>query len=164
MENILPALTALIVLAIGLLFGYFALRNIFEQIQTWRMARQSRAWTSTSGVIQTSEIIYEGVRSPRSQPRLIYTYQVNGVRYQGNRINFSFGQIFFKVEAAKVIALYPLHAAVTVYYDPAQPAQSTLEQRHADVVSGLLIGLVVFLPTCLCLAAGIMGLTETLGK
>ena len=164
MENTLTILTALVVLAIGLLFAYFALRNLFEQVQVWRLARLSRDWVSTPGVIQTSEIIFEGVRSPRSQPHITYTYQVNGIQYEGSRINFSFARVFFRKEAADVLAPYSLHTPVTVYYNPAQPTQSTLEQRHTGLAGGLLIGLVVLLPTCLCLATGIIGLTKTLGR
>ena len=160
MENIFSIVTALILVAIGLLFAYLALRNIFEQIQVWRLARQSRDWPSVPGIIQTTEIIYEGVKSPRARPHITYTYQVNGTKYESNRINFSFAHIFWKKEAADVLARYPIHATVTVYYNPAQPAQSTLEQRHAGLADGFLIGLIVFLPTCLCLSTGIIGLMD----
>jgi hypothetical protein len=51
-----------------------------------------------------------------------------------------------------------------VYYDPDQPAQSTLELRHSGLASGIVVGLIVFLPTCLCLSTGLYGLFDTLGK
>ncbi|NCP85797.1 MAG: hypothetical protein CO094_10905 [Anaerolineae bacterium CG_4_9_14_3_um_filter_57_17] len=160
MENILSTVTALMLVAIGLLFAYLALRNLFEQIQAWRLARQSRNWASVPGAIQTSKIIYEGVKSSRARPHITYTYQVNGTKYESDRINFSFAPIFWKKEAAAVLARYPIHTAVSVYYNPAQPAQSTLEQRHAGLAEGVFLGLIVFLPTCLCLSTGIIGLTD----
>jgi hypothetical protein len=168
MENILATIlstiTFLVVVAIGLWFGYFAVLITFEQIQAWRLARQSIDWASTSGIIQTSEIIYEGIRRPREQPQITYTYQVNGTQYQGDRINFSFAEIYSKKEAEDVLALYPPNAMITVYYDPSQPAQSTLEQRHIGLASGLVVGLIIFLPTCLCLATGFAGLTGKVGR
>ena len=167
MENILgtilSTITFLVVVATGLWFGYFAVLITFEQIQAWRLARQSVDWASTSGIIQTSEIILEGVKE-REQPHITYTYQVNGIKYEGNRINFSFAQVFSKKEAEDVLVPYPPQAMITVYYDPDQPAQSTLEQRHTGLAGGLAIGLIIFLPTCLCLATGFAGLTGKVGR
>jgi hypothetical protein len=164
METILPLLTALVVLGIGLVYGYFAVRLTYEQIQVWRLSRLSRNWPGTEAVIETSEIIDEGVRRFREQPRVTYTYHVAGTQYQGERINFSFADIYDKKEAEAALAPYPLHARVPVYYDPANPSQSSLELRHTGLASGLVVGLIVFLPTCLCLAVGLHGMFDALGK
>ncbi len=164
MDNILTFLTALIVLAIALVFGYFAVRLTYEQIQVWRLSGLSRTWPSTTGTILTSEIIYEGVRHPREQPIVTYIYHVDGTQYHGSRINFSFAEIFDKKGATDALAPYPQHARVTVYYDPEHPSQSTLEQRHIGLASGMLVGLIIFLPTCLCFAVSFFGFTDALGK
>ncbi len=146
------------------MFGYFAVLLTYEQIQAWRLAGKSRTWPSTTAVILTSEIIDEGIRHPREQPSITYAYQVNGTQYQGNRINFSFADIYDKEEATNALAPYPRDASVTVYYDPDEPSLSTLEQRHTGLGSGLFVGLVVFLPTCLCLATGMVILTGKVGR
>ena len=164
METILHILTALVALGIGLVFGYFAVLLTYEQIQAWRLSRVSRSWPSTEAVIKTSEVIDEGIRRPREQPRVTYTYDVAGTQYQGERINFSFADIFDKKEAEAALAPYPLNAKVLVYYDPANPSQSSLELRHTGLASGIFVGLIIFLPTCLCLAVGLYGMFTAQGK
>jgi hypothetical protein len=123
----------------------------------------SRSWPSTEAVIKTSEIILEGIRS-REQPRVTYTYHVAGTQYEGERINFLYADVFDKKEAEAAFAPYPLHARVPVYYDPANPSQSSLELRHTGLASGLFIGLIIFLPACLCLAVGLYGMSTAQGK
>jgi hypothetical protein len=164
METILHILTALVTLGIGLVYGYFAVLLTYEQIQVWRLSRVSRSWPSTEATIQTSEIIDKGVRRPREQPRVTYTYSVAGTQYQGERINFSFADIFDKKEAEAALAPYPLHARVPVYYDPAKPSESSLELRHTGLASGTFVGLIIFLPTCLCLAVGFYIMSTAQGK
>ena len=164
LELILSTLTALAVLAAGLIFAYLAFRLVYEQLRGWRLARKSQEWAVTTGQIERSEIIYEGVRHPRELPAVGYRYRVGGTDYQGERIDFSFAQIYDRQEAEAVLARYPLHGHVTVYYDPAHPAESVLEPRQPGRVSGILLGFVVLLPGCLCLAVGLVVLSGKVGR
>ncbi len=164
METILPIFTALVVLVIGLVFGFLAVRLTYEQMRVWHFSRESRSWASTDAVINSSQIIYEGIKRPRDHPSVTYTYNVNGTQYTGERINFSFARVFDKKEAETVLAPYPLHARVPVYFNPANPYQCTLELQHAGLASGIFVGLIIFLPACLCLFTGLYGIFDTLGK
>ena len=56
---------------------------------------------------------------------------------------------------------YAVNSTVKVFYDPEQPQESTLEQIHRDLGGGLIImPLLLFLPTALCICAGLFGLAD----
>lgn len=162
--KIISLLMALGLLAFGLFLGTQSFTLLREQARAWTGARKSKTWAATDGSIETSELTWQGIRSPRARPVVTYRYQVDGESYLGTRIDFSFARIYFTPAAQAVLDRYPPGAPVTVYYDPANPAESALEQRHSSVISGMLVALVLLFPTTLCLSAGLIGLAETLGK
>ena len=162
-EQILAVLMALGLLAFGAFTGTQAFTLVREQWRAWDGARRSRTWPSTDGTIEENRLTWEGVRHPRAQPVIGYRYQVGGGSYLGKRIEFSFARVYFTPQAEAVLARYPAGAHVTVYYDPLHPAESTLEQRHSSVGEGLLLVLVLLLPTCLCLASGLTGMAQAFG-
>ena len=155
---------ALGLLAFGLFLGTQAFTLLRQQARAWNGARMSKTWPATDGSIEESKLTWQGIRSPRARPAVTYRYQVDGESYLGTRIEFSFARIYFTPEAQAVLDRYPPGSPVTVYYDPANPAESTLEQRHSNVISGMLVALVLLFPTTLCLSAGLIGLTEIFGK
>jgi hypothetical protein len=163
-EQVLAVLMTLGMLAFGLFLGVQAFSMLREQLRTWSGARSSKTWAATGGSIEKSELTWQGVRSPRARPVVTYRYQVDGESYVGTRVEFSFTRIYFTPEAQTVLKRYPPGAPVTVYYDPANPAESTLEQRHSSIISGVLVALVLLFPTTLCLSVGLIGLADIFGK
>jgi hypothetical protein len=164
MEQIIAILMALGLIAFGLFLGLQAFTTLVEQARAWDGARRSKAWPAVDGVVEISKITWRGIRSPSAHPVVTYRYHINGVAYVGERINFSFARTYFTPEAETILARYPANSKVTVYYDPHHPTESTLEQRHTSILSGVMVGLVLFLPTMLCLASGLIGLRQTIGK
>lgn len=164
MEQLIAILMALGLMAFGLFTGVQAFTALWEQVRAWSRARKSKAWAATDGHIEESKITWAGVRGPRAHPVVAYRYQVNGESYLGTRIDFSFARIYYTPEAEAILAGYPAGAQVTVYYDPHDPAESTLEQRHSNIAGGVMVGLLLLLPTCLCLGSGLIGLAQSLGK
>jgi hypothetical protein len=164
MEQIIAILMALGLIAFGLFLGLQAVSTLVEQVRAWDGARRSKTWAVVDGMVEESRMTWQGIRSPRAHPVVTYRYLVNGVAYLGKRINFSFAPIYFTPEAETILARYPANAKVTVYYDPHHPAESTLEQRHTSILGGVMVALVLFLPTMLCLASGLIGLAQTVGK
>jgi hypothetical protein len=61
---------------------------------------------------------------------VVYQYQVEGAPYTGSRIRA--GDQFFAIrlagDARTTVARYPVGTPVTVFYDPANPAESALER------------------------------------
>jgi hypothetical protein len=95
-------------------------------------ARQSaQDWASTTGAVTMSTIQVKRSYKSRSEiPVVLYQYQVSGVSYTGQTIKA--GEEYFSVrlygDARKTVERYPVGAQVTVYYNPANPAESALER------------------------------------
>ena len=108
--------------------GYF----IYKRSRQSGAARQiSQSWTSTSGKVLMSSVQWgSGSHSGTSYPVVVYHYTVNGQSYQSQTIKA--GDQYFNVrvmgQAQVTVARYPIGADVTVYYNPANPADSALER------------------------------------
>ena len=115
------------ILVIGAL-GYF-LHKRNQQSMAYRKSTQ--AWLSTTGTILMSSVqsSYSG-RSHSTHPVVVYSYIVNGQSYQSQRIKA--GEQFLNVrvigQAEATVNRYPIGATVTVYYNPANPAECALEK------------------------------------
>jgi hypothetical protein len=94
--------------------------------------RQStQTWLSTTGTILMSSVQSSHTGNSHSTyPVVVYSYVVNGQSYQSQRIRA--GDQFLTVrvagQAQATVARYPIGANVTVYYNPANPAESALER------------------------------------
>ena len=112
-------------------------------VRAWRGQRRAnaaRTWPQTAGRVIESGVQERtfrmrrrtSVASYRDQkfyaPRVIYEYEVDGRRYQHNRLQM--GDLITSsdyADAEKSAARYAVGSAVTVYYDPADPAGATLD-------------------------------------
>ena len=137
--------------AVGLGLGWYAWRQ-------WSAARASRAWPTAAGTVIETELTSR-TETYRQQdriethtvyaPRVRYAYEVEGRRYEGERIRF--GTYRESETAARAILdRYPAGASVEVHYDPANPAAATLETKTANIGMLLfaviaLLGLAVFI-------------------
>jgi hypothetical protein len=108
--------------------GFFLYRR-YQQGNAYRQSSQT--WPSTSGTVLMSTV--QSKRTGRSRsiyPVVVYQYTVNGQNYQNQRIKA--GEQFMSIritgEAQATAARYPVGATVTVYYNPANPAESALER------------------------------------
>jgi hypothetical protein len=107
----------------------FYLYRRHRRSRTARAAAQ--AWSETTGVVVTSTLkVQRTVRSRSEVPVVVYQYQVDGTVYLGKVIKA--GDQFFSVrlagDARQTVERYPAGAQVTVFYDPANPAESALER------------------------------------
>jgi hypothetical protein len=133
------------------------LLSLFSAIVGWaiilrRRVSASRRWSSIPGRIITSELATRwtsgGSRSSGYRayfPKVVYEYQVGGQVYQGNRIMFGqFPANSRPDEAQRKLAQYPLNSTGSVFYNPANPSESVLEQsapsaRILWIVAGILL-------------------------
>jgi hypothetical protein len=95
-------------------------------------ARQAaQSWASTTGTVLTSSVQVRRISRRRSEiPVVAYQYQVGGQAYQGNviRAGDQFLTIRIMGQAQATAARYPTGSTVTVYYNPANPAEAALER------------------------------------
>jgi hypothetical protein len=108
--------------------GFFLYKRN-QQSMAYRQSTQT--WHSTTGTILMSSVqsSYSG-RSHSTYPVVVYQYEVNGQRYQSQRIKA--GEQFLNVrvigQAEATVNRYPIGATATVYYNPANPSESVLER------------------------------------
>ena len=117
----------------------FALWKAWKNIQ---LAKASTAWPTVSGKVTTSEtkkVMF------RKQPRVTYSYSVDGAPFTGNRISFASG--YPPKETDAILSRYPVGQEVEIAHAPGNPAQATLETGSNRQVTAemrlLLICLVV---------------------
>lgn len=75
-----------------------------------------------------------GRGGPQYDTYITYTYEVNGSTYAAPSVQVDRNAIHFSEQAAEeaVSAVYPKGGPVYVYYDPANPAKSTLPEESTD--------------------------------
>ena len=105
---------------------------LYRRNQQSSAARQSaQSWPSTTGMVLISSVQFRrSGRSVTTFPAVVYQYGVNGKSYQGKTIKA--GEQYLNVrilgQAQATADQYPVGATVTVYYNPANPAESALER------------------------------------
>lgn len=112
----------------------FAVWKAWKNIQ---LAKASTGWPTVTGTIKTSETAKVMFRR---QPRVTYSYSVNGAPFTGNRISFAAG--YPPKETDAILGRYPVGQEVTVAHAPEDPAQATLEtgsNRHVTAEMRLLL-------------------------
>ncbi len=141
----------LFLIAGGFLWGYFSIA-LFESLRATYTWQQTTAQVADSETTHTSSRMRTGGSTRLSQLNATYTYEVNGQSYTGERVrifeNHSNIDQKYTTELRKQLNT----GSVTVYYNPAEPAQSILDPRftpgHAAMlgwlaVTFMLLGMVV---------------------
>jgi hypothetical protein len=115
----------------------FALWKAWKNIE---MAKASTAWPTVRGTITAAEparVMF------RKQPRVTFSYAVNGARFISQRISFAAG--YPPRETDAVLSRYPVGQEVLVAYAPENPAEATLETgSNRQVTSQMRILLICF--------------------
>lgn len=132
-----------VLVLVGLLVVSLLLRRYF---QSRRGAGVCRGWPATTG-----QVLHSSVQRRRkignktaAYPAVVYRYEVQGASFQSDRIfpGLAAGGDWF---AARKVSQYPAGKAVTVYFNPLNPAESVLEKRApANVFLLLLVAVVLF--------------------
>lgn len=162
-EIIFSTLFSLLVLGFGAIFVYLGLKIIADEIRTWRKASASREWSSSVGEVINSELHTSYGRRATYYPRAKYSYTVAGQNYTGDRIVFAWREVFDREAAEKVVQSYRPGQMVTVFYDPQQPQESTLDRKFPWPLFELFCGvLVAVCPGITCSSMGISFLADSL--
>lgn len=108
-----------------------------------RQVRVSRSWSKTKGRIILSRTERFAVSAakrkasstkdsspPETHRRINYAYRVGDIEYGSDRINFGLGNSgTIEFYGTATAARYSQGSPVTVYFDPANPAQAVLERE-----------------------------------
>ncbi|WP_246707098.1 DUF3592 domain-containing protein [Mesorhizobium sp. NZP2077] len=127
----------------------------------WREVRAASRWSPTPGKIISSRVEAREVRSSgagsdstdsteiRNFPAITYEYKVGGKTFQSS--HYSVQENLGNFEVAETLARFPRGAAVTVFYNPSDPAKAVIERTMPDgafkfmvqLSAGLVIGALV---------------------
>ena len=114
----------------------FAAWKAWKNIQ---MAKASTSWPTTTGKIvaaETAKVMF------RRQPRVTYSYSVNGAPHISHRISFAGG--YRPKETDAILGRYPVGSEIPVSYAPENPAEATLETGANKQVTAQLRVLLIF--------------------
>jgi hypothetical protein len=120
--------------------GGFALMALWFTLAFQKMVRDACKWPTTRGKIIATEVEeyvprFDGDtdnRRPRTmyKPSVLYTYEVNGRQYQGDRVTMGTKvSATLPIVARRLAARYPVGAEVDVHYNPKSPGESVLKPR-----------------------------------
>lgn len=144
----------------GLFFLIFGLIILIFAIQTSIVSIESEDWPTAEGIITSSMIDSYEERDTSTgdddfpptyttyyEPKITYSYSVNGAEYSSDKISFSRTRFVIQSDAQEVIEKYSTGTNVTVYYNPDNPSEAVLEpgiQNSGGMICGT-IGAVVFI-------------------
>ncbi len=102
----------------------------YSQFKEYRKGATARAsWTATSGVVTGHKIRRVGSKSPRTYNTYIsYSYDMNGSWYEAAPIEVNRNKFYLSEDSAEgdLADEFPQGGAITVYYDPDNPSDSSL--------------------------------------
>ena len=110
------------------------------------MARKMRSFNTTRGTVLSREVVPTAASLGREgrwgsggnyQPKVTYTYSVDGAEYRSDRLTYSTAGLKRSV-AERAVAAVP--DDVTVHYDPADPSQAYLQTNSPNLGYALLAG------------------------
>jgi hypothetical protein len=115
-------------------------------------ARKSEAWPAAKCVILSSSVESKRVSSGKGgsrtvyQPRIRYTYNVNGRDFQGDKVTFFQAYVGNgESRAGETCYRYQVDSVHDVYYNPDKPAESVLEPGIDVEPASILLFLLVVL-------------------
>lgn len=129
--------------SIGALFVVVGLMTLAAGAWQYRAGRAIATWPATAGQVIANDLVPVEQRGRSvtvvEAVRVVYRYAVDGQTYESDRVSLDTQPARAdRAEGQRRRAAYPVGAAVSVYYDPADPARSVLER--APRIGALLAG------------------------
>jgi hypothetical protein len=174
MENIPEAVMSegysivlLVSALLTLVFGGLGLVFFLIYLSAKRKADASRAWPSTTGMIETSTITSsthtdsDGFSSTSFAPVIVYSYSVMGSDFHSRRVGFGMDMSGPKSGAVSMMKRYPVGKTVSVFFDPEKPGEAVLEHSIKNSVSTIIlfsvfggVGIIAFLVSAWIMLSG----------
>jgi hypothetical protein len=100
----------------------------YGAISQYREARGSVKWPKVPGTVGESRVERQWAGTKVEYlPHVLYRYSVANQGYTGTRIRLNEIRSTQQHDAEAVVAQFPVGSAVTVFYNPRSPGDSTLE-------------------------------------
>jgi hypothetical protein len=120
-----------------IIWALFPTVLILAVVVKLREVQRAKAWPSALGKIIVSEVGSRKLRpgepgydvsgtGVRNEPNVQYEFMAAGQKQRGNRITIGEKTSVYELEG--LLSRYPVGKEVTVYFDPAHPAQAVLER------------------------------------
>ena len=139
-----------------LLFAGIGAFLIYYSFRSRKKAESSQGWPSTSGQVTEARVSHhtstdaDGEAQDSYSPEVRYHYQTGGQEYEGSKIGFGLQQSFSsRSKAEQALTSFPQGSQVTVFYNPANPAEAVLERKAGGSTLSLVLG-IIFLLVGLC--------------
>jgi hypothetical protein len=146
-----------------LIFLGFGIGMLIKLAQNFRKLQRSKHWLSTKGVITSSDLDAhlstddEGFQTTTYLAKINFSYEVDGIKHDSDRINFDYGMRTSNLRKQQaIIEQYPANSEVTVYYDPDDPTQAVMEKRVNGAFTTILVS-AVFIAIGVILAISSLG-------
>ncbi|HEX7556302.1 MAG TPA: DUF3592 domain-containing protein [Leptolinea sp.] len=144
-----------------LVFGGAGIFMLNRYREARREAGESKNWPAVPGRITYSDIStltpereVDRTRTSSYAPDLEYAYTVQGTSYRSKRIGFGTVISSTHASAASFVERHPAGMAVTIYYNPQNPAAAVLQKKV-----GSQTGLLVLISITLLLGISACGLS-----
>ena len=132
-----PKILMLLVIA----FSATCLVLLVLMLSTRKTAFETLKWPETTGKVTESKML-QSCHGKAFSPNIIYSFEVNSVRYQGYTIKTGGSNCLAIADVNAFLTAYPVGKSVSVYFDPNDPTQSALN-RGADRNNSIQIGRIV---------------------
>lgn len=122
-----------------LLFGLFQVRKL----------RASQSWLTAAGMVREVTVDYHAATDEEDSdsytPVVKYGFGVGGRPYVGTRIRFDAKGFSSQAAARASVAGFQPGTPVTVFYNPANPADCVLERKNTTGYVLMIVGAVLLL-------------------
>jgi hypothetical protein len=135
---------------VALLFGWFGVKIFLSYQHIKQKLADSQFWQEGEASVIASEVERivrrdEDSHTVTFQPRVTYTYAVEGQDYQGDQIGFGKFEFSAARKAKGIVENYPVGENVQVFYNPLDPQDAVLERTIFRPYSYLISALIFIL-------------------
>ena len=132
-----------------LVFVGVGIGMLIKLAKNYDKLRQSQHWNSTVAKIISSDLDAqistdnEGYQTTTYLAKINFSYEVDGITYESDRINFDYGMRTSNLRKQQsVVEQYPEGSTIPVFYDPKDPSQAVLEKRVNGTFTTILVAAV----------------------
>ncbi|HSM24294.1 MAG TPA: DUF3592 domain-containing protein [Anaerolineaceae bacterium] len=137
------------IILVCLVFIGVGLGMLIKLAKNYAKLRQSQHWNTTDGKIIFSDLDAqistddEGYQTTTYLAKIYFSYELDGITYESDRINFDYGMRTSNLRKQQsIVEQYPVGTMVPVYYDADDPSQAVLEKRVNGTFTTILVAAV----------------------